>query len=106
MILTWKTSQHCELYRESRFQGGYIRNYNISKYAADTYEFVRNIANRYGVDVLTVRNRMEREIYPVDLGSLFKIMKINNISYKFIDAIYCRSRWLSWRSMPQCAYRI
>ncbi|HDL7749514.1 TPA: hypothetical protein PXP51_001873 [Yersinia enterocolitica] len=92
--------------RESVSGGGYIRNYNISKYAKDTYESTRYIAERYGVDVLTVRNRKEREIYLSDLSSLFKVMKSNNISYKYIDALYCRSAWLSRNGMPQSAYRI
>lgn len=92
--------------RESISGGGYIRNYNLSKYAKDTYESARYIADRYGVDVLTVRNRKEREIYLVDLHSLFKIMRNNNISYKFIDAIYCRSAWLSSSAMSQRAYHI
>ncbi|OWF73956.1 hypothetical protein B4907_22215 [Yersinia kristensenii] len=107
MILIWKRLQLEEWYRESRSQvAGILETIifqNMQKIHTNLHVTLRIV---YGVDVLTVRNRKEREIYLVDLHSLFKIIKNNNISYKFIDAIYCRSAWLSNNAMSQSAYHI
>lgn len=88
--------------RESIMGTGFGRNYNLMKFENDTYGSVRSISRRYGVDVLTVRNRAINKLYPADLNSLFGIMQNNNINYKVIDLIHCREPWL-WHSPSQSA---
>lgn len=89
--------------RESLSGGGFIRNYNLSKFGPDNYAVVRSVVRRYGADVLTVRNRAQSILYPSDLNSLFRNLQSSNISYSTIDAVHCRVNWIGWPATTQFA---
>jgi len=79
--------------RETISGGGFIRNYNLSRFA-DSPSEINSLIRKYGVDVVTVRDTFRSALYPADLDSLLRSLERSNINYETIDAVICRGNWL------------